>query len=481
VLKGLFLFIFINLLNFAVQAQIKSDGVNSFADSTLIKSNKEVYIDNIFVVGNAKTREEIILRELQIYKGSIHKLADLHEKMVLDQRKVFNTRLFLSVEFNLLELDEQKVLLVIKVVERWYILPVPFVSLADRNFNDWIVNQGGDLKRISYGLRTFHDNFTGRNDKLRINIQQGFTRRYDIQYRLPYIDKTQKHGISVSALFARNNIVGTQTIDHVQRFVDFRETAREIFSTGITYTFRPSFYSFHDFSLRYSNTKVLDSIAEINPNYLGPNGQTSQRHFYAAYQFRRDFRDIIAYPLSGSLLNLQVEKYGLGIFDEINHTEVTASYAKFYDLGKGYYLSGFASAKAYFGAEQPYNRFIALGFRQFYVRGYELDLIEGQQYLLQKTTLKKRLISSKYTLPKPFHRTPFSTIPFAFYLKGFVDSGVVNNQLFYPANQRLINRYLLGYGMGLDFVTFYDVVFRLEYSLNNTGRKGLYLNFRADF
>ncbi len=479
--KRLFSCILLTLLCFAGQAQIKSDGVNSFADSTLIKSNKEVYIDNIFVVGNAKTREEIILRELQIEKGSIYTLADLHEKMVLDQRKVFNTRIFLSVEFNLLNLNEQKVLLVIKVVERWYILPIPILSLADRNFNDWIVNQGGDLKRISYGLRVFHDNFTGRNDRLRVNVQQGFTRRYDIQYRLPYIDKTQKHGISVSTLFARNNIVGVETVDHVPRFVDFRETAREIFNAGVTYTYRPNFYSFHDFSFRYSYTKVLDSIAEINPNYLGSNGQTNQRFFYAAYQFRRDFRDIIAYPLNGSLLNIQVEKYGLGVFDEIDHTEVTASYARFYDLGKGYYLSGLLSAKAYIGNEQPYNRFIALGFRQNYVRGYELDLIEGQQYLLQKTTLKKRLISSQYTLPKPFHKTPFSTIPFAFYLKAFVDSGVVNNELFYPANQRLINRYLLGYGLGLDFVTFYDVVFRLEYSLNNTGRKGLYLNFRADF
>lgn len=463
-----------------VSAQIRSDGVNSFADSTLAMSDKPVLLSQIFVVGHKKTRKEIILRETALEAGKVYSLRQLHEQMVRDKRLVFNTRLFLTVNFNLHQVSDDAVMLIIEVKERQYILPIPVLTLADRNFNDWVVNRDMDLKRISYGVRLYHDNLTGRNDKLRVTVLQGFTRQYDLRYNLPYFDKDQKHGLGVTGVLARNNIIAVETRDHIPRFIDFRETAREIRGTGLSYTFRPNFYSFHDAGWSHTRVEIMDTVARINPDFFG-EGQTLQRFNRLFYQYRRDVRDAINYPLKGSNMALSIEKFGLGGNDDLNFTQITGTYARYFDMGGGWYYSGFGAARIMTPADQPYNRLIALGFRQFYVRGYELDLIEGHQFYLQKNTLRKKLIGSSYTIPKPFDKTPFSTVPFAFYLKAFVDQGYVVNNLFYPNNDRLSNRYLFGYGLGLDFVTYYDLVFKLEYALTNTGAGGLFLNFRADF
>jgi hypothetical protein len=50
-----------------------------------------------------------------------------------------------------------------------------------------------------------------------------------------------------------------------------------------------------------------------------------------------------------------------------------------------------------------------------------------------------------------------------------------------PENVRLANKYLFGYGAGIDIVGFYDSVIRFEYSLNNQGEGNFFFNFKAPF
>jgi hypothetical protein len=39
------------------------------------------------------------------------------------------------------------------------------------------------------------------------------------------------------------------------------------------------------------------------------------------------------------------------------------------------------------------------------------------------------------------------------------------------------NSFLYGTGVGLDFVTYYDKVFRFEYSVNAKGEGGIFIHF----
>jgi hypothetical protein len=72
----------------------------------------------------------------------------------------------------------------------------------------------------------------------------------------------------------------------------------------------------------------------------------------------------------------------------------------------------------------------------------------------------------------------FNAIPFSLYAGIFIDAGYVNDQEFYAGNP-LVNSWQYGYGAGLDCFTYYDLVFRLEYSFNKLGESGFFLHFTA--
>ena len=55
-----------------------------------------VKIGKIYVTGNKRTLESIILRELSFAEGDQIKVSDLADKIVLDQQKLINTRLFVT-------------------------------------------------------------------------------------------------------------------------------------------------------------------------------------------------------------------------------------------------------------------------------------------------------------------------------------------------------------------------------------------------
>ena len=61
-----------------------------------------------------------------------------------------------------------------------------------------------------------------------------------------------------------------------------------------------------------------------------------------------------------------------------------------------------------------------------------------------------------------------------------MDVGRSWNSQFGEANP-LANEWLSGYGLGLDLVTSYDQVMRVEYALNALGEDGLFLHFSQPF
>jgi hypothetical protein len=60
----------------------------------------------------------------------------------------------------------------------------------------------------------------------------------------------------------------------------------------------------------------------------------------------------------------------------------------------------------------------------------------------------------------------------------FYDAAYVRDRQFGDTSP-LSNRYLHGMGAGIDYVTYYDLVFRVEYSWNREGEHGLFLHFTA--
>lgn len=449
------------------------------ADST--RANR-VMIDKIFIIGNKKTKEKIILRELDIKRGEIYDEADLNEILEQEENKIRNLRLFTSVEVTMLHLSPTLVDIVIKVSERWYTFPVPIFSIVDRNLNDWWSNQGGDLSRTNYGIRLFQNNFRGRNETLYVTLQLGFTRRFGLNYRIPYIDKSQRHGISLGFDYAENKNMAYRTEDHKQLFLDSEDLLRVRRSFTAGYRFRNSFYTRHSAWLRFNSNAVSDTIVALNPDFYS-NGQSVQRYFEASYAFQYDKRNNVSYPLSGNEFEVIATKYGLGLFNDIDQFDIRLRYTQYSDLNHGFYLANYSSIYLSGPGQQPYNNLGALGYENDFVRGYELFLVEGLNYYLNRTTFKKLLFKFRERLNFiPVEQ--FREFPLAVYLKTYFDVAYVNNIERYEEslqNVTLANRYLYGTGFGLDFVSSYDTVLRFEYSFTREGTSGFFFHLQKEF
>jgi outer membrane protein assembly factor BamA len=444
-------------------------------------ANPIVSMGRIIIIGNKVTRERIILRELTLKPGDTISTKLLFSTLTKDRDKIYNLRLFNTVSIRVLDLGFGQIDLLIEVTERFYTDPSPIFELSDRNLNEWWTNYNHDFRRINYGLRLKQKNFRGRNETLQFTAQFGFTRKFELSYRIPNLDRQQKHGISFGFNYSEPRNLAYQTEDHVLSFVSKKRSVRINRSASIGYTFRKSFYETHNFSADFVSSSIIDTVLALNSNYF-KNGGTSQQYSSLSYSFNSEHRDVIAYPLKGYQFTFSLSKSGL--FNEsVNQLEANATYAKHWPLKKKFYLSNFSAGYISTPTEQPYYFFSALGYRGQVVRGYEIYVIEGPQFLLNKTTLKKRIFQRSWRVESmPLEQ--FRYFPLSIYLKGFTDLGYVTNYQYYSdlgLNTRLTGKMLVGAGAGIDFVTVYDFTFRIEYTLTREGTRGFFINLKKEF
>jgi hypothetical protein len=221
----------------------------------------------------------------------------------------------------------------------------------------------------------------------------------------------------------------------------------------------------------------------LNPNYYG-NGGVRQIYGALTYTFNSEHRDVVAYPLKGYQITAFAQKSGLGFGrGNVNQWEANLTYARFFDLTKNFYLSNFSSAYVSTPSDQPYALFSALGYRRQLVKGYEVYVIEGPKFFLNKTTFRKRIFSRTWDLDQmPIEQ--FRYFPLTIYLKSYVDLGYVENYPYYQnleLNTRLSNRLLAGAGAGLDIVTAYDAVLRFEYTFTREKTQGFFFHMKKEF
>jgi outer membrane protein assembly factor BamA len=438
-----------------------------------------VEIDNIFITGNKRTKGYIILRELDIQQGERYNIADLREILKTDRNKVYNTSLFNTVDIGILDVSLEKVVVQVEVAERWYFYPIPKIDFVDRNFNDWWVNQNHDFSRLVFGIKLTDYNFRGRNERVQILLQAGYTDAVGVRYTIPYINKNQRTGLSFYINYGENTNTAFNTIDHRQGFVDSDQIIRTSLGTGFTVTRRKSFYNRHFISASFTNRWVGDTVISLNANYFN-EGANRQRYFYLGYGYNSDHRDIVAYPLRGYNFEVSVAKVGLGIYDDVNKLSFRTFFSKYVELPKRFFVSNYSSIYVSFPETQPYANATGLGFGKDVIRGYELNVIEGKSYFINKSTFKKELFK-KTTRIKAIPIEQFQSFPFAMYLKTYFDFGYVRNLEGFEQSSRLSDSMIYGGGVGLDIFTSYDLVMRFEYSVNSELEGGFFFHFKKEF
>jgi outer membrane protein assembly factor BamA len=438
-----------------------------------------LFIKQINIIGNKKTKENIILRELDFMIGDSVKEEDLDKRLDLNRRKIINTNLFVTVEVNSTQNIHNQLVIEIKLQEQWFLLGYPIFQIIDRNYSEWW-QRGADLSRTTYGIDLIHSNFRGRGEKINLRLETGFTQRIDFGYRIPYIDKAQKTGMGFSLSYITNKNLAFRSINDTLNYVKSSDDVlRKRFSGSVYLKKRFNFYDNHFLELRYNNNSIADTISKLNPYYF-LNDRTSQKYFQLSYYFNYDFRDNVAYPLRGRRFELSVTKSGLLTNDDINQLDVSAGYYWFKPLTKKLFYGLTVKGKIAFPERQPFYNTRGLGYGGDLVRGYELYVVDGNSYFLIRNNFKYELLNSKLHL-NFLKIKQFNTIPIGIYPNFFVDYGYANNPFSTENKTNLANRSLYGGGVGLDFVTYYNLVVRFSYVMNDRQQRNFVFGIGREF
>lgn len=438
----------------------------------------QITLHQVNISGNKKTKPYIILREIQLKPGDSISIGTLNHALQRVQQQVYNTNLFLSVQVDASLTPRHELDISVTVKERWYIFPIPKFQLVDRNINEWLQKYHGNLDRVVYGVKFTHYNLTGRRDMLRLTFLNGFTRNASFTYFRPVSDKSLNNGFSFTGGHVENREF-IYKIDQDNKPVQFNNGnfSRRLIFAGIGYSFRKNILATNSFNLVYNNIVVADSLidAAYNPNYFKDPVRKKQ---FVDLSYTWQFVNVnnINYPLTGTTSVIRAIKRGFGWSGGINMLSVEGSFNRYWPLSPHWYVSMQLSGKTTLPFRQPYINQRALGYLDVNLRGLELYVVDGVAYGLMRNTLKRKLFT--INIPTPFKRSEkYNMVPFTVFAKTFIDLGTTYSEAAYRTS--LNNKLLYTGGFGIDILSIYDVNLRIEYSFNQLGKNGLFLQAQS--
>ena len=404
-------------------------------------------IDSIQIIGNKKTQDYIILREV---KQKINEELKA-ENIIEDKNRIYNLGLFLSVDIEIVENPNPEIgnVYMITVSENWYVFPIPTINI------DY------DRKEYSYGGGIAHTNFRGRHEQIYLGGTIGHVNEYFLSYENPWISGDHNSFGLV--------IYDESSSHHVYNIIeaDTGILAKIGFYKGDNKKFK--------FSINY-NSKVINSIENsvletIHPNYLQ---QVKFEYVSFNFEYRYDTRDIYIDPNSGIFFNIKLnDSFGLKESKNIYSLET------YFNLYKNLYKSyidpvlryKFSTIYQYSSTNLPIFRKKYIG-GQGYIRGYETipnnndmlnpsKLIEVDNYLINTVEIQSTVIKRKEYLPK---------LEIGADILFFVDYG-----LGYNLNEWIdLSNSLFSYGIGFK-IFFMGGVIKLDYAFNYHGHAKFHL------
>ncbi len=450
--------------------------------SQTIDSTRQYKIQSVKLIGNKKTKDKIILRELVKKEGDTLTLKYHYPIKLRSENNIFNTQLFIFDSIISTVNDSNRTIdYTIKLKERWYIWPIPFVDYLDRNINSWW--QTKDLSRLAVGMQASFENFSGVKDLLLIQFRVGYANQMAIYYRLPYLNKKQTIGTYVQYAYNEFNKINYATLQNKQQFItDENNHVRTDNSIRAGMFYRPRLFQYHTLDIGAYQINVSPFLRSFNQNYL-LNSSNTLSFINIAYRANFDNRDNKIYPLSGTVLDLIISKDGFDISEQspLDYASTLITAKQFIPLHKKLnFATLWRSRLVNAGKKVPFIYNQALGYSNF-IRGYEYNVIDGQNYFLTKNSIRFQLIKPKFHEVHALKKAhSFSTIPFYAYFNLFFDAGYVQEK-YYSENNPLANAWQYGYGAGLDIITYYDFVMRLEYSFNRIKQSGFFIHFASGF
>lgn len=436
-----------------------------------------IYIAGISFYGNDKTKSYILQRELGFKQGDYMDAKDLPLKLIRARQQLINTSLFINVDVYVENKYGELVFITVNVKERWYIFPLPYFKLADRNFNTWFVTYNASLQRVNYGIKFIHNNVSGKNDKMNVWLITGYTRQLAFKYERPFADKSLKWGYNVYLNYGRQRELNYGSETSKQQFFKQDDFVRKNIKAELDYVYRPGLRTKHTIKTSYYHEEVGDTILKLNPGYF-PGGRRVVNYPEVGYQLQYLGADYFAYPTKGFIVEASVVHKGFGI-SGMNLTQLNCNASYTIPVAKNdmLYLQSGNILKLPF--DQPFYTRTLFGYGAGtpFLQGMEYYVIDGVAGTVARSTWRHRFLQFELRSPEKMKKN--ISIPFSFYGKVYGNLGYAYDPN--PGNSLFNNKLLYSFGFGMDMVAVYDVVFKFDYSFNQLGQSGFFFHVRTDF
>ncbi len=420
----------------------------------LFQAAQAQIVSEVLIQNNEKTKDWVILRELVIGAGDTVK-SDLPQKLKRSQENLYNTRLFNEVRV-IDTLINQHTVILVEVHERWYFWPYVILEHADRNLATFIRSEEWD--RVNYGVMVVKHNFRGRREDLGFKIRLGFRQQFGINYYVPMINKNrQRLGLFFDASLFRQKSFFYNIHESRYQYYDFDYYgySEQRLKGGLV--FRPRLNTFHYFITSLNHFDVNDSLPQLNQTLFGKQSRVNNWAIFD-YVFEHTTLDYIKYPTSGHSL---VVSSALGTdFHENRWESLQFNFQVHFPLKYRVTHSMSAFGECFFESIPPVGLRRSIG-NNYYFRGYEDEVWNargslGSRQQISWNFFKKRKYHLQNIQARKFNK-PFLSL----YATVFTDLGMVSG--IQPSNKEL---FLLSAGTGIDMVSYYDLIFRLETVIN---------------
>lgn len=429
-------------------------------------------VNHIYVSGIEKTKEKVILRQLTFQPGDTLEMADLKETTDLNITNIYNLGLFNTVEISD-SLVNDSLNFFIRVKERWYIWPNPYLAFEERTFAEWWRDK--DLDRLVYGGGISWENVSGWNDRLFIYGQLGYSRRVAVSYYRPFLFPDLQMDGLFGLRYINNKEIGYGTIDGVLQLARLKDSPmRQSIDLYAQFGKRYSPRKFLYVTFNYQYFKPNDSIVFFNDEYV--TNQDNEEYYPAlTLSYVNDQRDLRTFPMKGYKYSLLAKQSGLPQLGTSQFTKIVLAFSHHIPLGKRFNFAYGTQGNILLGKKVPYYDKFFIGLDNF-IRGYEPYVIDGSLMNITKTELKFAIIPRHIIHVKQIPFRKFQDFPLGIYLTTFFDAGYVHDWTFNNNDNYLKDKILAGWGLGLNFITMYDKLLRLEMSFNRMGGYSFNLN-----
>lgn len=453
----------ISLLFFVVQLAGRSFG------QMPAEPSDSLYLKSILIEGERKTKDVVVLRELSVSPGTWLPARNLPQLLRQNEQRLMSMALFNKVTLSWDSLSRDTFSLRIELIDRFPIFPEGNIEFVDRYFNVWWKEQDMDLRRINLGLTLNHNNFRGNGEVISVTGQLGYTPMVGLAYSRPFAGKGQKLGYGFSVFGLQNREIGYQTrYNKVNFYRDDHNFMLRRFEFGSLLQYRPAYASTYSLEFKYFHYWISRTIRNLNPDYLG-GGRTEDNILQFRFRYQWNGVDNWNYPLEGRRI-IGILEQNFMMNGKHSQTTLNLQADQYVHPFAHWYASLIFRARWSFPYPQAYIFQKNLGYDYHYLRGFEYYVIDGPAFALLRANVKRMLLDKKIYLPVRY----LEVVPLRVLAKVYGDAGFSYNPD--AAYDRLNNRLLYAWGVGIDIITLYDIKLRIEYTFNSLSEKGLFLH-----